>query len=133
LEYLTFDSEPIVAFFFGEPGARLVTNLLEKTQAKDIQTYINIFNLTEVYYAIARREPKAAEEKLRLLRFYGLKVVPVEDNGLWREAALIKKKYMLSLGDSFAVATAQALKSKLVVGSDKELNDLGIPIIRIRK
>jgi hypothetical protein len=40
---------------------------------------------------------------------------------------------MLSLGDSFAVATAQALKSKLVVGSDKELNDLGIPIIRIRK
>jgi len=44
LEYLTFDSEPIVAFFFGEPGARLVINLLEKTQAKDIETYINIFN-----------------------------------------------------------------------------------------
>ncbi len=45
---------------------------------------------------------------------------------------LLKNKYLLSLGDSFAVATAQAFKSKLVVGSDKELKNLDIPLIRIR-
>jgi predicted nucleic acid-binding protein len=91
----------------------------------------NIFNLTEVYYMLARRELKAAEENQRLLRFFRLKVVPVEDNGLWCEAALIKNKYHLSLGDSFAVATAQATKSKLVVGSDKELKDVNVPLIKI--
>ncbi|MCW3994663.1 MAG: hypothetical protein NWE98_00750 [Candidatus Bathyarchaeota archaeon] len=40
---------------------------------------------------------------------------------MWREIALIKNKHMLTMGGSFAVATAQALKSKLVVGNDKEL------------
>ena len=132
LDCLTFDTEPIVAFFFGEPGAKPVIDLLQKIQSNDIVGYINILNLTEVYYAIARRDPKVADDKLKLLRIYGLNVVPVMDNGLWREAAIIKNKYLLSLGDSFAVATAQAFKTKLVVGSDKELKNLDIPLIRIR-
>ena len=132
LDSLTFDTEPIVAFFFGESGAKPVIELLEKIQSRDIIGYINILNLTEVYYAIARRDSKVADEKLKLLRIYGLNIVPVTDDGLWREAALIKNKYQLSLGDSFAVATAQAFKTKLVVGSDKELRNVGISLIKIR-
>jgi len=112
-------TEPIVAFFFGEVGAKPVIDLLQKIQSYDIEGYINIVNLTEVYYAIARQDPKAANEKLKTLRLFGLKIVPVVDNGLWREAALIKNKHMLSLGDSFAVATTQAFNTKLVVGSKK--------------
>ena len=131
-ENLTFDTEPIVAFFFGEPAAKPVIGLLEKIQTNDLVGYMNILNLTEVYYSIARRDPKAAEDKLKSLRAYGLKVVPVTDNGLWREAALIKNKYRLSLGDSFAVATAKAFKSKLVIGNDKELRNLDVPLLRIR-
>lgn len=132
LDYLTFDTEPIMSFFRGEPGAKQVTSLLEKVQNNDIQGYINIFNLTEIYYMIARHDTKAAEESQKLLRRYGIMVIPVEDNGLWREAALIKNKYHLSLGDSFAVATAQVLKTKLVVGSDKALNGLPVELLRIR-
>jgi predicted nucleic acid-binding protein len=133
LETLTFDTEPIVAFFFGEPGAKLVVDLLEKIQLNDAKGYINIVNLTEVYSAIARKDPKVADQKIRRLQVFGLKVVPMsEDNSLWREAAMIKNKYMLSLGDSFAVATAQATKSKLVVGNDKELKALNISLIKIR-
>jgi predicted nucleic acid-binding protein len=67
-----------------------------------------------------------------MLRLYGLNIVPVEDNGLWREAAILKNKYSLSIGNCFAVATAQAFKSKLVVGNDKELNRLNIPLVKIR-
>lgn len=130
---LTFDTEPILALFFNETGATFVADLLQKIQKAELEGYINIVNLTEVYYAIARRDPKAADEKVRALRIFGLKVVPVEDNGLWREAAQIKNKYLLSLGDSFALATAQAFKSKLVVGNDKELKNLNIPLVNIRK
>jgi predicted nucleic acid-binding protein len=132
LDRLTFDSEPILALFFNEKGARAVAELLHKIQNNDYEGYINIFNLTEVYYGIARQDPKAAEEKVKKLRIFGLKIVPVEDNGLWREAALVKNKYRLSLGDSYAVATAQTLKTKLVVGSDRELTGLDIPLIKIR-
>ena len=132
LESLTFDSEAILAFYLGEVGGAIVRDSLKKIQNKEIEGYINIFNLTEIYYILARVDPKLAEEKQRNLRLYGLKVVPVEDDGLWREAALIKSKHSLSLADAFAVATAQAHKSKLVVGSDKELKNLSIPLIRIR-
>ncbi len=133
LETLTFDTEPIVAFFFGEAGAEPVINILEKVQNGNAEGYVSIVNLTEVYYTIARRDRRTADKKINLLRLFGLKVVPVDENGLWREAALIKNKYLLSLGDSFAVATAQALQTKLVVGSDKALNGLPIELIRIRK
>jgi predicted nucleic acid-binding protein len=130
---LTFDTEPILALFFDEPGAKFVADLLLKIQTNDLQGYISVINLAEVYYSIARKDIGAAEEKLNKLRAFGLKIVPIEDNGLWREAALIKTKYGLSLGDCFAVATAQAYKSKLVVGSDKELSSLNISTIKIRK
>jgi predicted nucleic acid-binding protein len=124
LECLTFDSEAILAFYLGETGGAVVRDSLEKIQNREIEGYINIVNLAEIYYVLARIDPKIAEEKQRNLRLYGLKVVPVEDDGLWREAALIKSKHSLSIADAFAVATAQALKSKLVVGSDKELKNL---------
>jgi predicted nucleic acid-binding protein len=133
LECLTFDSEAILAFYLGETGGAVVRDSLEKIQNREIEGYINIVNLAEIYYVLARVDPKIAEEKQRNLRLYGLKVVPVEDDGLWREAALIKSKHSLSIADAFAVATAQALKSKLVVGSDKELKNLTIPLIRIRE
>ncbi len=130
---LTFDTEPIVALFLNEPGATFVAGLLEKTQNNDIEGYINILNLTEIYYTIARKNMKAADEKLKMLRLFGLKVIPVEDNGLWREAALLKNRHHLSLGDAFAVATAQALNTKLVVGKDKEFDNLPVELLRIHK
>jgi predicted nucleic acid-binding protein len=132
LERLTFDSEAILAFFLGETGAELVRDNLEKVQKKEIEGYINILNLTEIYYILSRVDPKLAEEKQRNLRLYGLKVVPINDNGLWREAAKIKCYHSMSLADAFAVATAESLKTKLIVGSDKEFNNLSIQLLRIR-
>lgn len=132
-EILTFDTEPILALFFNESGAEFVANLLEKIQRGDAEGCISIVNLTEVYYAIARKDKKIADEKITLLRLFGLNTIPAEENNLWREAALIKNKHLLSLGDSFAVATAQVLKAKLVVGSDKAFNSLPVELLKIRK
>jgi predicted nucleic acid-binding protein len=132
-ERLTFDSEAILAFYLGEAGAEIVRDSLEKVQSGAAEGYINILNLTEIYYILCRVDPALAEEKQRNLRLYGLKIVPVEDDGLWREAARIKSKHSLSLADAFAVATAQTLKSQLIVGSDKEFRELNIQLLRIRE
>ena len=132
-ERLTFDSEAILAFYLGEAGAEIVRDSLEKVQNGDAEGYINVLNLTEIYYILCRVDPALAEEKQRNLRLYGLKIVPVEDDGLWREAARIKSKHSLSLADAFAVATAQTLKSQLIVGSDKEFKELNIQLLRIRE
>jgi predicted nucleic acid-binding protein len=131
-ERLTFDSETILAFYLGEEGGAIVRENLEKVQNGDAEGYINILNLTEVYYILYRVDPELAEEKQRNLRLYGLKVIPIEDNDLWREAARIKGKHTLSLADAFAAATAKILKSKLMVGSDKEFRELNIQLLKIR-
>jgi predicted nucleic acid-binding protein len=131
-ENLTFDSEAILAFYLGEEGAEVVRDSLEKVQSGAAEGYINVLNLTEIYYILCRVDPKLAEEKQKNLRLYGLKVVPIEDDGLWREAARIKSKHSLSLADAFAAATAETLKSKLIVGSDEEFKELNIQLLRIR-
>jgi predicted nucleic acid-binding protein len=131
-ERLTFDSEAILAFYLGEKGGEVVRDSLEKIQGGAAEGYINVLNLTEIYYILNRVDPKVAEEKQRNLRLYGLKIVPIEDDDLWREAARIKSKHSLSLADAFAVATAETLKSKLVVGRDKEFRELNIQLLKIR-
>ena len=131
-ERLTFDSEAILAFFLGEAGAELVRDNLEKVQKGETEGYINILNLAEIYYILSRASPTLAEEKQRNLRLYGLKVVPIADDGLWRDAAKIKSNHSLSLADAFAAATAKSLKTALVVGSDREFSDLNIQLLRVR-
>jgi len=63
----------------------------------------------------------------------GLTVLPVEDDDLWRNAAKIKAQHPMSLADAFAVATAKAFKTKLVVGSDREFDGVNASLQRIRK
>jgi predicted nucleic acid-binding protein len=133
LERLTFDSEAVLAFFFGEEGGEVVRDCLLQVQGGEAEGYINVLNLTEIYYILHRLDAEVAEEKQRNLKLYGLRVVPVGDNGLWREAAKIKSAHAMSLADAFAVATAQQTRSKLVVGSDEEFKGLNIEFLRIRK
>jgi len=64
-----------------------------------------------------------ADENCRALSSLGLTVLPVENDDLWRNAAKIKAQHPMSLADAFAVTTAQAYKTKLVVGSDRELGE----------
>lgn len=132
-ERLVFDSEAILAFYLGEEGGEIVRDNFKKIQRREIEGYVNIINLAEIYYILRRIDPKVAEEKERNLRIYGLKVIPVEDDDLWREAAKIKSQHTLSLADAFAAATAKILRSKLVVGTDEEFRELGIQLLWIRK
>ena len=132
-ERYTFDSEAILAFYLDEEGAEVVEDCLERVQSGEAEGCINIINLTEIYYILSRVSPELAEETEKKLRLLGLKVVPVEDNGLWREAARVKAKHSLSLADAFAVATAETYKSKLVVGSDEEFMELNIQLLKIRE
>ena len=132
-ERLTFDSEPIIAFFLGETGGEIVSDCLTKIQQKEVEGFISVINMAEIYYILYRLNPSQADETCRALSHIGINVLPVEDDGLWRTAAKIKAQYSLSLADAFAVATAEKQKSTLVVGSDKEFEGLTLKILKIRE
>jgi len=129
---IVFDTEALLAFYLGEPGGRQVEKYLTRIMKGELEGYLNIVNLAELYYILHRKSAALAEEKERNLRNYGLKIVPVEDNGLWREAAKIKARHAVSLADAFTVATAKTKKTKLLTGRDAELHAIGIPTERIK-
>jgi predicted nucleic acid-binding protein len=132
-ERLTFDSEPLLAFFLGETGGQIVSVCLTKIQSKEIEGFISVINLAEVYYVLYRLNPLRADETCRALSHLGITVLPVEDDDLWRNAAKIKAQHSLSLADAFAVATAEKQKSSLVVGSDKEFDGLAVKFLTTRE
>ena len=129
---IIFDTEALLVFYLGERGADRVREYLEKVQRGEVEGMLNIINLTELYYIIFRKNSEIAEEKEANLRAYGVKMIPVPDGRLWKEAAKIKGRHALSLADAFAVATAKTEKAQLVTGRDKEFEGLGIELMRIR-
>lgn len=128
---IVFDTEALLAFYLGEQGGKEVEKRLVKITKGEIRGYLNLINLTELYYILYRRSPDLAEEKEQNLRDYGLEIVPVDDNGLWKEAAKTKGRHALSLADAFAVATAKVKKANLLVGRDAEFDGIDVSIERI--
>ncbi len=126
------DTEAILAFYLDESGADKIEELLRRSLAGSLECFLNVVNLSELYYILARRSKKVADEKEKNLRSYGVKIVPVDDDSLWREAARIKASHSLSLGDAFAAATAKVLRADLVIGFDKEFRGIGLKIEKIR-
>jgi len=129
---VVFDTEALLIFYLGEEGADIVEDLLRRIQNKELKGFLNIINLTEFYYILYRRDAAIAEEKERNLRAYGIEIVPLMDNAIWREAGRIKGEHAISLADAFAVATAISKKDKLVVGRDEEFKKVSVPQIKVR-
>jgi len=129
---VVFDTEALLIFYLGEEGAEVVEDLLRRIQNKETKGFLNIVNLTEFYYILYRRDAAIAEEKVRNLRAYGMEIVPIIDNAIWREAGKIKGEHAISLADAFAVATAMAKGDKLVVGRDDDFKKVSVPLIKVR-
>jgi len=129
---VVFDTEALLLFYLDEPGSTTVQEYLEKIQKRRTTGYLNIVNLTEFHYILYRRDPELAEDKEKSLRAFGLEMVPVLDDELWRVAANIKAKHALSLADAFAAATAKVKRAKLVTGRDEEYRSVGISLLRVR-
>ncbi len=126
------DTGALLTFYLDEPGASKMEELLQRSLNGTLECFLNVVNLAEFYYILARKSKKVADEKEKNLRSFGIEIVPVEDDSLWREAAQIKTSHSLSLADAFAAATAKLLKADLVTGSDKEFRGIGLKIEKIR-
>lgn len=121
---VVFDAQALLTLYLNEKGAERVEDLLNRVLEGEITGIVNAVNLAELYYILARKSSKVAEEKERNLRGYGVKVIPVQDDELWKNAALLKAKHTLSLADAFALATAKKHRAVLVTGQDPDFKGL---------
>jgi predicted nucleic acid-binding protein len=141
-EYV-FDTEPLIAYFYDEPGASDVTERVEAIEDDEATGAIAHATATELVYKIARLETgdpnrvspsdeefDVGERDLRILRGYGVDV----ETPSWSTVARIKGAGGISLGDSYAVAVALEADATLVVGADPEFESLAadVDLHRIR-
>jgi predicted nucleic acid-binding protein len=128
-----FDTEPLIAYFYDEPGAPDVTERLQAIESEEAIGAISHATATEVVYKIARLETgdpnqippgddefDVGEQDLRILRGYGVTI----ETPSWSTVARIKGAGGISLGDSYAAALALEEEATLVVGANPEFGDL---------
>ena len=135
-EYV-FDTEPLLAYLYDEPGASAVTERLQAVEEGGATGALAHATAVEVVYKIARLETGApnrvepgAEEldtgrrDLRTLRGFGLTVEtpPLET------VAQIKAAGGVSLGDAYSAALAAARDATFVVGADPEFGTLAVDV-----
>ncbi|AFU57866.1 putative PilT domain-containing protein [Candidatus Nitrososphaera gargensis Ga9.2] len=130
---IVFDSQPLLSFFLQEEGAAKVENLINQIERGSCEGYINIVNLIELRYILARAGKDLAEESLISS---GMKIIPlVVGEDIWQIAAELKASHPISLADACAAATARVLDCQLVVSADPEFKALEsknlIKIIRV--
>lgn len=132
-----FDTEPLIAYFYDEPGADDVSERLEAVENEEVTAAIAHVTAAEVMYKIARLETgrpneiaptedelEVGERDVRVLQGFGVTI----ETPPWRLAARIKAPGGISIGDAYAVALAAAEDATLVVGTDSEFDDLAVDV-----
>jgi ribonuclease VapC len=135
-EYV-FNTEPLIAYLYDEPGAQSVTELLQPIENEAASGASSHATAVEVVYKVARLETgdpnhvppgtdefEVGERDLRVLRGYGLTVA----NPSLSTVARIKGAGGISLADSYAAGLALEEEATLVIGADPEFGDLSVDI-----
>lgn len=132
-----FDTEPLLAYLYDEPGAPAVTERLQGVQNEAATGALAHATAAEVVYKVARLETGApnriapgdeeltvGERDLRALRGFGLTI----ETPSWGTVARIKAPGGVSLGDAYAAALAAERDAIFVVGADPEFDDLAVDV-----
>lgn len=117
------DTWAVIAYLEDEPSGEQVEDLIATAHEEQIPIYMNVVNVGEVWYTLAREisgeEADAGVKSLRDLR------IQFEDADweITQEAARFKSQHKMSYADAFAAAQAKTMKADLVTG-DKEFKSL---------
>ena len=110
------DSFAILAWVQNEPGADRIEALLTQAQRRKTFLLLNVINLGEVYYRLARQHGHPLAQEV----IWQLEALPIQfypcDQDLALEAAKIKADYPMAYADAFAVATALRENAVVVTG-----------------
>lgn len=118
-----FDASALICYFDGEPNAMKIANILEDINDNNLQSYLSVINLGEIYYHFLRTGGiKTAQNIFNLIKTLPINVIDAnEEQSL--KAALIKAFNKMSYADCFAAALAKQNNAALIT-SDREFKQL---------
>ena len=120
VKYL-LDSWAVLAYLKKESPADLrVLGLLEKARDGEVQLFLSVINLGEIYYIVGRaRGEETAQYILDEIKKLPIEILQIEEKDVLAAAAW-KMKPPMAYADAFAAAAAQELQAILLTG-DPEL------------
>ena len=127
-----FDTEPLIAYLYDEPGHETVASRLDAVAAGETDGLLAEVNASELSYLIARIEGtdgtateaslRTADRDVRALSRHGLTITRAD----WRTVAEIKAAGDVALGDAHAIALAVDRDATLFVGADDDFDNLPV-------
>jgi len=127
---LVFDAEPLIAYYWDEPGADVVDDRLAAVEQGDVSGVVNTVTCTEVAYVVGRDDPEQATAYVTRLRNW---FTVVDAKTVWEAAARYKRDHSVALGDAYTLATAETRDAVALVGGDDDYDDVtGVDVERIR-
>ena len=130
MERVVFDAEPLIAYYWEEPGSDAVETMINRVENGELTGSVNTVTCTEVRYVCGRDDPQTANAYATRLRDW-FDVVPAER--VWQSAADYKRDSTIALGDAFTVATAAAKEATAYTGADDDFDDIDVDVKRFRK
>lgn len=113
---LLFDSFAMLRFFYQEPGAERVRELLKEATRNNAPRLISAINVGELIYIVQRRSGEQAKLQMMVkLHSLGLTTLPCPNELIFR-AAELKARFAMSYADTFAVVSAIEHGASLVTG-----------------
>lgn len=117
------DSFALLCFLDDDPGANDIQALLESARTQNCELFMNVVNLSEVYYTTKRRNGgEQASQVLSLIDSFPM-TFENADRALALLAGDIKAKAAISLADCFCAASAKR-RSATVVTGDPEFEEI---------
>jgi len=122
MEHIVFDAEPLIAYYWDEPGSDAVEVMITQLEDGELNGIVNTVTCTEVRYVCARDDPQTAQAYVTRIRDW-CDVVPAET--VWETAADYKSDSTVALGDAFTLATAAAKKVPVYLPARRESRPSG--------
>jgi predicted nucleic acid-binding protein len=116
LRATVFDSYPVLALFFREPGADRVKEILNEAAGSGRPILITAINWAEVLYRVAREQGDAGVADAKHFERTMPMDVVAADLALAELAAEYKAAHKMSIADAFAAALTKQKKAELVTG-----------------
>jgi predicted nucleic acid-binding protein len=88
------DACALIAWIKNEPGSDVVDGLLDKAEYGDIDLFINIVNLVEVYYGFIKElGQERAQEIIQTVRDTAIEVIDTTNGAVFEEVARLKSSF----------------------------------------
>jgi ribonuclease VapC len=127
---VVFDAEPLIAYYWDEPGSDAVEAIIDDLEAGDASAFVNTVTCTEIQYVCGRDNRETAQSYVKRVRDW-CDVVAAE--AVWQTAADYKRDHSIPLGDAFTLATAATREATAYIGADSDFDGVDVTVQRFRQ